>query len=111
MDINSLTIGEVKELKAMFGGACAPTDHPFIIGKAYLVRCVTHYYIGVLKSVYNTEMVFTSASWIPDTGRYSDALKTGQLSEIEPIPTELIIGRGAIVDLVEWQHTPPKDKK
>ena len=112
MNINELTIGEVKELKSMFGGACAPTnDHPYTIGKAYLVRAVTLYYIGVLKTVHQHELSFSSACWVADTGRYYDALKTGKLNEVEPILGDLILGRGAIVDMVEWNHTPPKEQK
>lgn len=112
MDINSLTIGEVKELKQMFGGGCvSETSHPFQVGKAYLVRAVTLYYIGILKSVGQHELVFYSASWVADTGRYHDALKTGKLNEVEPIIGDLIVGRGSIVDMVEWAHKPPKEQK
>jgi len=112
MNINELTIGEAKELKSMFCGSCAPIkDHPYTIGKAYLVRAVTLYYIGILKSVYQHELLFSSASWVADTGRYYDALKTGKLNEVEPILGDLIVGRGSIVDIVEWSHTPPKEQK
>lgn len=111
MDINSLTIGEVKELKSMFGSGCAPVEHPYQVGKTYLVRAVTFYYIGILKSVYAHELSFSSASWVADTGRYHDALKTGKLNEVEPILGDLIVGRGSIVDMVEWNHKPPMEQK
>jgi len=112
MNINELTIGEVKELKSMFGGACTPVaEHPYQVGKSYLVRAVTLYYIGILKAVYSHELSFSSASWVADTGRYHDALKTGKLNEVEPILGDLIIGRGSIVDMVEWSHKPPMEQK
>lgn len=111
MNINELTIGEVKELESMFGGACAPSaEHPYQVGKAYLVRSVTLYYIGILKAVYPHELAFSSASWVADTGRYHDALKTGKLNEVEPILGDLIVGRGSIIDMVEWAHKPPMEQ-
>jgi hypothetical protein len=52
------------------------------------------------------------AAWISDTGRFSDALKNAEFSEVEPFPDgQVIVGRGAIVDACEWKGSLPRKKK
>src|SRR5574341_1053677 len=64
-----------------------------------LMLTVTMYYTGKLRQVTAQELVLTDAAWIADTGRFSEALRTGTLSEVEPFPEgQVVIGRGAIVD-------------
>ena len=90
-----------------------PKQHPYMLGAAYLIRTVTMYYTGVIKEVYEHELVLSNAAWITDTGRYHDALKKGigVLNEVEPMNKDAIIGRGAIVDCVEWNHELPTIQK
>lgn len=111
MEIDKMTVGEIKEIKSMFGGCTAQDSNPYRVGEKYLIRTVTHYYIGVLKAVYQQELLLSSASWIADTGRYYDALKKGTLNEVEPIIGDAIIGRGSIIDAVQWAYDVPKDQK
>ena len=84
---------------------------PYTIGKAYLVRTVTNYFSGNLVAVFEHELLLTKAAWIADTGRFSESLKTGIMSEVEPIPGHVIIGRGAIVDVCEWPEGKPLPDK
>ena len=111
MNLNDLTIGELKEIKSLMGVTCEQVAHPYKVGEKYLIRTVTHYYIGQLKQVFQNELHLSSASWIPDTGRYYDAIKTGSLNEVEPIIGDAIIGRGAIVECIIWNHDTPKEQK
>lgn len=111
MDINELTIGQINQIKSLFGSSCNQEMHPYKIGEKYLIRTVTHYYIGQLKQVFQNELVLSSPSWIPDTGRYYDAIKTGSLNEVEPILGDAIIGRGSIIECVVWSHNIPRDQK
>jgi hypothetical protein len=78
------------------------------VGECYLIRTVTHYYTGRLKSLTTTDLVLEEAAWIPDTGRYSVALQTGQLLEVEPYPNEVIVSLAAIVDAARWSHPLPR---
>lgn len=112
MDINSLTIGEAKQLAAMFGGVAATDDHPFNIGGKYFIRTVTHHHTGKLVRVTKTELVIKDAAWIADDGRLTDALKTGNFNEVEMFPTgsEVIIGRGSLIDAVEIPSIPTSQK-
>lgn len=84
---------------------------PFVIGKAYLVRTVTMIVTGRVVRVVNGLLVLEDAAWIADTGRFSDALKTGVLSEIEPAEGQVLVGLGAIVDVYEWNHELPREQK
>lgn len=88
------------------------TGHPFKIGQAYLFRLVTHYWIGVVQAVTDQEIVLKSNSWIPDTGRFHEAVGKGLKEasgspECEPAPDGVIIGRGALIDATPWNHKLP----
>lgn len=111
MSIDNMTIKEAKELAALFNNSSTAKSNPFTVGENYLVRTVTMIQVGKLESVHDTEIVLSSASWVADTGRFYDALKTGKLNEVEPFTNNVIIGRGAIVDATIWTHSLPKDQK
>lgn len=83
---------------------------PYKIGQAYFVRTVTMHLTGRIVAVHPQELVMEDAAWIADSGRFATALRTGALSEVEPIGT-VIIGRGSIVDVSEWRHALPKEQK
>lgn len=80
-------------------------SHPYKIGQNYLIRTVTMYHLGRLESVFEQELVLSGCSWIPDTGRFSEALRTGNFLEQQPFgDSNVIVGRGAIVDCCEFNH-------
>lgn len=113
MNINDLTIGQMKELSAMFAPSSATTqdNSAWEIGKNYLIRTVTMIDTGRLVAVTNQELVLEDAAWVADTGRFSDAVKSAKFSEVEPFPEgRVIIGRGGVIDAVQIQ-TLPKIKK
>ena len=103
IDINDLTIGQLKEL-SLFSDNKRSSPNPFKIGKAYFIRTVTMNHIGVLKEIYDNELVLAEVSWIADSGRFHNALKDGDLNDVEPFLDEVIIGRNSIVDMTEWRH-------
>ena len=84
-----------------------PPCPPWVIGRAYLIRTVTYFALGRLIWAGDRELLLENASWVADTGRFGEALKTGKLSEVEPFPSQLIVGRGSIVDATEWSHALP----
>ena len=84
---------------------------PYVIGKNYFVRTVTHYLTGRVTRVTQQEIVVEDAAWIPDTGRFADAIKNESFSEVEPYPPgEVIVGRGTVIDAVQIKKLP-KDQK
>lgn len=76
------------------------TDHPYKVGQPYFIRTVTHHYTGILREVYEHELVLVDAAWIADDGRFNVAVSVAEFNEIEPYPDgkEVVVGRHAIVD-------------
>lgn len=111
MDIENVTLGELRRLREILSGGHQGQSHSITIGKSYLFRTVTMHYTGRVAAVTDTDVVLEDAAWIADTGRYSDSLKTGELGEVEPYPDRVVICRGAVVDFVEWKHALPRDQK
>lgn len=109
MNIDNLTLGQIKQISNLFQ---TNTEHSFPVGHNVFIRCVTHYYTGKLVRVTSGELVLEDAAWIADTGRFSDALYTGKLNEVEPFPSgEVFVNRGAVVDVSRWTHSLPRTAK
>jgi hypothetical protein len=104
MNIKDLTIGEAQQIASMFsvGSVCRPS--PFKVGEKYLIRTVTHIQTGRIKEVVGDFLVLDDAAWIADTGRFHDALKTGELNEIEPFVSGCIVSQNAIIDAAVWER-------
>jgi hypothetical protein len=117
MNIDELTVEQAKELASLFGGNHNKpdqlSDQPYSLNKNYLIRTVTHIDIGTVLYVGEKEIVMTDVSWIADTGRYADALATGELSEVEPYPDGqlVIVGRASVIDATKWNHPLPREQK
>jgi hypothetical protein len=112
----NITLQDLKEIlcnEATARCASALTTAPYQVGKPYFIRTVTHHYTGILIAVHPGELVLSKCCWIPDDGRFADALKTGKFNEIEPFPAdaEVIIGRGSIVDAVIFNAELPARQK
>jgi hypothetical protein len=84
---------------------------PWQIGQAYLIRTVTMYWTGRVTSVWKHELVLGDAAWIGDTGPFSKAKTAADLVDIDPRDGPVIVGRGSIVDAVEWNSPLPRDAK
>ena len=115
IDINELTLGQIKEIQAMnprFPLTETNSSHPFEIGKNYFIRTVTHHLTGRLVSVGNQELVLESAAWIADDGRFADALKSCKFEEVEPFPgdNKVVVGRGSIIDVTQIETLPKSQK-
>ena len=112
MEIDSLTVKEIKHIQSLLRG---PTENPgrWRVGKNYFIRTVTHHLTGTLIAVTPKELWIKDAAWIADDGRFMTALKDGVLNEVEPFPDgdEVCVGRGAVIDAVEWKHALPRSQK
>lgn len=83
-------------------------------GTNVLIRTVTHYYTGHIDDITpDGWIVLSQAAWIADTGRFSTALATGDLNEVEPYPAErpIWINSGAVIDIAPWTHELPRTVK
>jgi hypothetical protein len=76
-------------------------------GKNVIVRTVTYHYTGRLVGVIGDSLVLDGGAWIADSGRWSKALASGKLDEVEMYPTGPVVV-SAIVDVTEWRHELPR---
>lgn len=114
INIDELTLGQVKHLRSLLGGDVAASKRlPMPIGMQILVRTVTHYYTGRVTAVAEEEVEISDACWVADTGRFADALEKGVLNELEPYPEgrKVTLNRGAFVDWCEWPAPLPRTQK
>ena len=88
------------------------------IGEKVLIRTVTFYYVGVILAFNfpqeNPAIGFVrlgEPSWIPNTGRFSECLKSGTFEEQEPYPGPVEVSLASIVDATRWDHDLPKTVK
>lgn len=111
MNINDMTIGQGKELVAMFGSTqqLGMKPVPFEVGKAYFFRTVTYHFTGRITSIVGDFLVLEEAAWIGDSGRFAYAMKSGKLEEVEPFPQDapVLLNWTTITDAVEWAHALP----
>lgn len=91
--------------------ACQPSSGVFAVGEQVFVRTVTNYLTGRVVREQAGFVFLEDAAWIADTGRFHDALSTGEFSEIEPCPGIVRVNLGSIVDVFEWKHPLPKEQK
>ena len=78
-------------------------------GSSVIIRTVTYYYTGEVVAVSDHWILLKNAAWIADSGRWSEALRTGVLSEVEPYPDgEVWINSGAVTDIAAWTHPLPR---
>ena len=102
-----VVVGVEVVVVVMKGGSMAKLVSPLSVGRAVLLRTVTHYYTGRIALIRAHEIVLTDAAWIADTGRWWNALKEGRLKEIEPFVDPVSINRNAMIDCTEWRHPLP----
>ena len=116
MNINELTIEQAKELANLLNNKTESSkSHPFEIGKNYFIRTVTMSFVGKLKTVFDDTLVLSEASWVADSGRFHNMLKSGLQSEsgseIEPFINDVIVSRGALIDATVYDFPLPTTQK
>lgn len=84
---------------------------PFKIGEKYFIRTVTYFATGEVVAVHGQFLELSDAAWVADTGRFSTALSTGVLSEIEPVEVPMYINIASITDAFVWNFKLPREQK
>ncbi|HEX9888622.1 MAG TPA: hypothetical protein VGA69_04035 [Nitriliruptorales bacterium] len=80
-------------------------------GDRLLIRTVTMTLTGRVVLVSPAWIVLDTAAWIADTGRFADAIASGDVEEVEPMGDGVRVARGAIVDVTPWRHDLPTDQQ
>jgi hypothetical protein len=79
-------------------------------GKNWFIRTVTYHWVGKVKKVSGKFFILENASWIADSGRFMQAIKDGELNEVEPVGIA-IVNIETIVDICPWTHKLPTKQK
>lgn len=79
-------------------------------GKKLFIRTVTYHIVGEVEKVVDGFVKLSTASWVADSGRFSDAVKNGTLEEVEPVG-DAYVSLGAVTDMFEWKHDLPVERK
>ncbi|MHC4643893.1 MAG: hypothetical protein ACYTBJ_00225 [Planctomycetota bacterium] len=118
MNIDELTIGEVKHLASLLGSGgltSSVPQHDFEVGKSYFIRTVTHHYLGTVQKICELCIVMDACVWVPDDGRFHKLMQGcwDESSEREPYVrgTPVQVFFGAMLDASEWSHAIPAEVK
>lgn len=100
---------EINSLSSESTSGKTSDDSHWEVGKNYFIRTVTMIQCGKLEKVTDKELILSSASWIADTGRFSESLATGKFEEIEIFPSKntVIVNRSALIDATVYNHKLP----
>lgn len=80
-----------------------------LVGQNVFVRTLTYHYTGKVRAVSDQWLSLTDAAWVADSGRFANALSTGELNEVEPYPNLVLLALSNIVDLSPWNHELPRE--
>src|SRR3990167_10922572 len=58
-----------------------------LVGQKLFIRTVTYHMTGKVTKRMGAFIQLEDAAWIADSGRFSDAIKKGDLNEVEPVGT------------------------
>jgi len=82
----------------------------FEIGKSYFFRTVTYHLVGKVTKKYGNWLELVDASWVADSGRFTNAIKKGTLSEVEPVGI-VYVNLDTVTDAFPWTHPLPDKQK
>ena len=80
------------------------------IGQKVFLRTVTYHLVGRAVKIVNNLLFLESASWVADSGRFMQAIKNGDLKEVEPVG-EWFVNLDSLVDGCIWKHELPTRQK
>lgn len=81
-----------------------------LVGQKLFIRTVTYHLVGKVKKRMGAFIQLEDASWIADSGRFSNAIKDGTLDEVEPVGI-VWVNLSSVVDFFPWKHRLPTDQK
>lgn len=107
IEISEETWDKIKDQVQAEGGKEINTYEDMVGGK-FFFRTVTYHVVGEVKKMVGRFAYLKEASWVADTGRFSDFIKNGvqSSSEIEPVG-EQFVNLDTVVDFFPWKHNLP----
>ncbi len=81
-----------------------------MVGKCFYFRTVTYHLTGRVTKLVGNFLLLEDAAWIADSGRFMNAIKNGELSEVEPVGSAMINVQ-TVTDMFPWKHKLPMEQK
>ena len=81
-----------------------------LIGNKVFFRTVTYHMVGKITNRVGMFVQLKDASWVADSGRFADAIRSGTLKEVEPVGT-CWVNLNTCTDFFPWKHSLPKEQK
>lgn len=110
MEIDKLTIAELKSLMAFFSQNALQAS-PFKVGDKLFIRTVTYHVTGRVVEVCGKFLRLADAAWIADDGRFMQAIRDGVLNEVEPVFVDTFVNTDSFIDVYYWNHPLPREQK
>ena len=77
-----------------------------MVGKKFFIRTVTYHLVGKVTAIVGDFAKLETASWVANSGVFSEAIKKGTLSEVEPVG-EAFVNLKSVTDMFPWHHDLP----
>jgi hypothetical protein len=78
----------------------------FEVGHKLFIRTVTFHMLGEIVAVEGDWVELENASWVADSGRFGEAIKTGKLNEVEYVG-KAYVNLATATDALPWTHELP----
>ena len=85
-------------------------DLMFKVGDKLFLRTVTYHLVGEITQIEENWLKLEHASWVPDSGRFHNAIKNGTLDEVEPVGVAYV-NTDTVTDAFPWSHPLPDKQK
>lgn len=100
-----LSLNDLKELFVEI-----KSETPFKVGQKLFIRTVTYHIAGQVKEIYGKFLVLEKASWIADSGRFSNALLNYEFDEVEMFLNDVYLNIESITDATNIEKLPEVTK-
>ena len=81
-----------------------------MIGGKFFFRTVTYHLVGKVEKRVGNFLHLKNASWVADSGRFMNAIKEGELNEVEPVG-DAFVNLDTVTDFFPWNHSLPTEQK
>jgi hypothetical protein len=88
-------------LSLVKGETVKPNPFTSYIGKIVFIRTVTYHLSGKVEETCGDFVKLSKAAWIADSGRYTQAVETGEFSEVEVYKNPIHVNIQSVIDFCE----------
>lgn len=111
VSLNNETFIHEEDAKKMYATIPVKPGKPVVeVGQTVIIRGIPFYYIGRITYVDDKRLVLENACWLADSGRWSEALQTGDINECEKYPDPVELRTDLCCDITLWKNPLPETK-